>query len=167
MHFLGLHGMPRRVYTYPAGLGFETMNQIETVGAFVLGVSFLVFLGNVARSLGTRHQRPAPADPWDGVTLEWSIPSPPPVYNFAQIPTVLTRNDLLRRKRRAGGTLPEPSREGGEDIHLPNPSYWPLVTAVGILVFFLGFLFGQVIVNVGGGLLTLFGIYRWAFEPIE
>jgi len=167
MHFVGLHGMPRRVYTYPAGLGFETMNQIETVGAFVLGLSFLVFLGNIVRSLRTRRERPAPADPWDGATLEWSIPSPPPVYNFAQIPTVLTRNDLLRRKRRAGGALPEPSREGGEDIHLPNPSYWPLVTAAGILVFFLGFLFGQVIVNVGGGLLTLFGIYRWAFEPIE
>jgi heme/copper-type cytochrome/quinol oxidase subunit 1 len=63
MHFVGLHGMPRRVYTYPKGLGFETMNMIETVGAFLLGVSFLVFLYNIWISARTRAQRVAPGRP--------------------------------------------------------------------------------------------------------
>jgi cytochrome c oxidase subunit 1 len=73
MHFLGLNGMPRRVYTYPEGLGFELWNRIETIGSLVLGASFLVFIYNIIRSWRTK----APADPWDGATLEWSIPSPP------------------------------------------------------------------------------------------
>jgi cytochrome c oxidase subunit 1 len=166
MHFVGLHGMPRRVYTYPAGLGFETMNLVETVGAFILGASFLVFIWNIWKSV--KAGVPAPADPWNGATLEWSIPSPPQHFNFAELPTVESRDELWYRKRKAGGSLPEPKRVSGEGIHMPNPSYWPLVTAVGILVFFLGFMLGAASgwpVNVAGGLLTALGIFKWAFEP--
>jgi cytochrome c oxidase subunit 1 len=150
MFVLGLNGMPRRIYTYPAGLGFETMNLLETVGAFVLGASFLVFLGNVWRSARTRAAHPAPADPWDGATLEWSIPSPPQEFNFAEIPVVGHRDDLWWQKRKHGGPLPEPARVSGAGIHLPNPSYWPLVTAAGIPVFFIGFMAGGVAVNLLG-----------------
>ena len=129
MHFLGLHGMPRRVYTYPEGLGFELMNQIETAGSMVLGFSFLIFLYNVIRTW--RQPANAPADPWNGATLEWSMPSPPQEFNFAEEPVVHSRDPLWETKREHGGPLPEPRRVSGAGIHLPNPSYWPIVTAAG------------------------------------
>ena len=165
MHFVGLHGMPRRVYTYPAGLGFETMNMVQTLGSFLLGISFLVFLYNIWHSARTRAQRVAPADPWHGATLEWAIPSPPQEWNFNEIPQVHARDEVWYRRRKAGGTLPEPERVSGAGIHLPNPSYWPLVTAIGILVFFIGFMVHMVPVNVLGILIVFFGAFRWAFEP--
>ena len=166
MHFVGLHGMPRRVYTYPEGLGFELMNQIETAGAFVLGVAFLVFLFNIFQTW--RKPRNAPADPWNGATLEWAIPSPPPEFNFAEIPTVHGRDALWELKRQRGGPLPEPARVSGAGIHMPNPSYWPLVTAIGILGFFVFLMImghtgiWPVIASFG---VLLLGIYRWAYEP--
>ncbi len=166
MHFVGLHGMPRRVYTYPDGLGFELMNQIETAGSFVLFVAFLVFLYNIFKT--SRQPRNAPADPWNGATLEWAIPSPPPEFNFAEIPTVHGRDALWEMKRQRGGQLPEPARVSGAGIHMPNPSYWPLVTAVGILAFFV---FLMVMGKTGiwpviaSFALLLLGVYKWAYEP--
>jgi cytochrome c oxidase subunit 1 len=166
MHFVGLHGMPRRVYTYPKGLGFELMNQMETAGAFLLGVAFLVFLINILQTW--RKPRNAPADPWNGATLEWSIPSPPQEFNFAEIPTVHGRDALWELKRERGGTLPEPARVSGAGIHMPNPSYWPLVTAVGILAFFVFLMMlghtgiWPVVASFG---LLLLGVFKWAYEP--
>jgi cytochrome c oxidase subunit I len=166
MHFVGLHGMPRRVYTYPEGLGFELLNQMETAGAFLLGIAFLVFLVNIFQTW--RKPRNAPADPWNGATLEWAIPSPPPEFNFAEIPTVHGRDALWELKRQRGGTLPEPARVSGAGIHMPNPSYWPLVTAVGILAFFVFLMMmahtGLVPVVASFGLLLL-GVFKWAYEP--
>jgi len=161
MHFLGLNGMPRRVYTYPEGLGFELWNRIETAGSLVLGASFLVFIYNIIRS---RHHI-APADPWEGGTLEWSIPSPPQEFNFPALPTVYSR-DPLWEQRRTHGAAPEPTRVSGQGIHLPNPSFWPIVTALGIAVFFVGFLLGvNLWVILAGGGITALGIFSWAFEP--
>ena len=90
MHFLGMDGMPRRVYTYDSAMQWDLWNIVATVGSFLLAVSVLVFLHNVFRSL--RKGERAGNDPWDGRTLEWSIPSPPPHYNFAEIPTVHARD---------------------------------------------------------------------------
>ena len=166
MHFVGLHGMPRRVYTYPKELGFELMNQIETAGSFLLAASFLVFLINMFQTW--RKPRNAPADPWNGATLEWSIPSPPPEFNFAEIPTVHGRDALWELKRERGGTLPEPARVSGAGIHMPNPSYWPLVTAVGILAFFVFLmLLGHTGIwpVVASFALLLLGVFKWAYEP--
>ena len=166
MHFLGLSGMPRRVYTYPKGLGFELLNQIETAGALLLGFAFLVFLVNVLQTW--RKPRNAPADPWNGATLEWTIPSPPPEFNFAEIPTVHGRDAAWELKRERGGPLPEPARVSGAGIHLPNPSYWPVVAAVGILGFFV---FLMMLGHTGiwpviaSFALLLVGVYRWAYEP--
>jgi cytochrome c oxidase subunit 1 len=81
MHFVGLNGMPRRVYTYAEGMGFDLMNRLETIGSMILGFSMLVFVYNIWKSL--RNPVPAPADPWHGATLEWAIPSPPQEFNFA------------------------------------------------------------------------------------
>ncbi len=165
MHFVGLNGMPRRTYTYPAELGLETLNQIETVGAFILGLSFLVFLVNIWRT--SRGPRNAPADPWNGATLEWAIPSPPPEWNFERLPTVDGRDPLWEEKRKQGGRLPEPVASSGAGIHLPNPSYWPLVTAVGVTAVFVSIMLTPkwgawgIIASV---LLLLFGLYNWLFE---
>jgi len=165
MHFVGLNGMPRRTYTYPAELGFTALNQIETAGSLLLGLAFLVFLINVVRT--SRGPRNALADPWNGATLEWAIPSPPPEWNFERVPVVDGRDPLWEEKRKNGGRLPEPVAGTGAGIHLPNPSYWPLVTAVGVTAVFIGILESPrwgpwgIIVAVA---LLLFGLYSWLFE---
>jgi heme/copper-type cytochrome/quinol oxidase subunit 1 len=91
-HALGVMGMPRRVFTYPDLPWWGLFNLISTVGAFVLGLSVLVFLWNVWTSL--RHGQPAGADPWDAWTLEWATSSPPPVRNFDQLPPIRGRRPL-------------------------------------------------------------------------
>jgi cytochrome c oxidase subunit I len=166
MHLVGLHGMPRRVYTYPKGLGFEWLNQLETVGALLLGLSFVVFLVNIYRTM--RHGPKAPADPWNGATLEWSIPSPPQEWNFADVPVVHGRDALWEAKRERGGPLPEPPLVSGKGIHLPAPSFWPLVAAVGVTLLFVGFLLSPKVgpwgLVIAAGTL-FFGIFNWLFEP--
>jgi cytochrome c oxidase subunit 1 len=96
MHFLGLAGMPRRYYTYGSDSGWTFWNLFVSIGAFVLAFSILVFAYNIAKSL--RSGEVAGDNPWDAPTLEWSIPSPPPVYNFAVIPQVTHRDQLWADK---------------------------------------------------------------------
>jgi cytochrome c oxidase subunit 1 len=96
MHILGLEGMPRRIYTYGAGRGWEVWNFIETIGAFIIATSIMIFIVNFFVSLHSRATNEA--DPWDGFTLEWKTASPPPVYNFAEIPTVRSRRPLWDEK---------------------------------------------------------------------
>ncbi|MGH7513162.1 MAG: cytochrome c oxidase subunit I, partial [Gemmatimonadales bacterium] len=166
MHILGLNGMPRRVYTYPEGLGFETLNRIETIGSLILAFSFFVFLINIFKTW--RGPRNAPADPWNGATLEWSIPSPPQEWNFAEIPTVHGRDALWEAKRARGGKLPEPPRVSGQGIHLPHPSYWPLVAALGVVGLMIGVILEPHIGPWGiiaGAAILFFGVFNWAFEP--
>ena len=165
MHFVGLHGMPRRVYTYPAGLGFETMNMIETVGSFLLALSQLIFLYNVIKTW--RKPATAPADPWNGATLEWAIPSPPQEFNFPDEPVVHSRDPLWEAKRAHGGRLPEPARTSGAGIHLPNPSIWPLLAAVGVTAVFVALMLSPklgpwgIVASVS---LLFFSVYNWVFE---
>jgi cytochrome c oxidase subunit 1 len=86
MHLLGLRGMPRRIADYAPDRGWSFLNSLATVGAFVIAVSMLVFLVNVIAAL--RRPRSAPADPWQGFTLEWATSSPPPAHNFDRLPSV-------------------------------------------------------------------------------
>jgi len=166
MHFVGLHGMPRRVYTYPAGLGFETMNMLETAGAFLLALSQAVFIYNIIKAW--RGPRNAPADPWNGATLEWATTSPPQEFNFAVEPEVHSRDPLWERKRQEG-RLPEPQRVSGQGIHMPRPSFWPLLTATGVagifismmMIPYLGWWFVVAMV-----LWFLFSVFNWVFEPV-
>jgi len=92
MHLLGMLGMSRRIYTYPAGLGWSGINTLETIGTLILAVGVIVFLVNVVQSL--RHGALAGDNPWGAFTLEWATSSPPPVYNFRTIPTVRGRRPV-------------------------------------------------------------------------
>ncbi|WP_333792956.1 cbb3-type cytochrome c oxidase subunit I [Hyphomicrobium sp.] len=96
MHLTGLYGMPRRVYTYSSHFGWDTLNFVTTAGAFVLAIGVAVFLLNVVRSL--RSGARAGPNPWNAPTLEWSVPSPPPPYNFVVIPTVASRHPLWEKQ---------------------------------------------------------------------
>jgi cytochrome c oxidase subunit 1/cytochrome c oxidase subunit I+III len=92
MHISGLLGMPRRIYTYADGMGWDWLNLITSLGSFIFGIGVLMLIYNVVHSL--RHGVTAGSNPWDAPTLEWSTPSPPPPYNFAVIPTVASRHPL-------------------------------------------------------------------------
>jgi cytochrome c oxidase subunit 1 len=199
MHFLGMLGMPRRIFTYGDNMGFNGMNLLITLGAFVIALGTLIFAINLVWAW--KRGRLAGANPWGASTLEWAMSSPPPVYNFAKIPVVHSRMPLWEDDptKEAGiphgrveeeteqvtllgtkvGEVRDPesdvNRMSAHDlgIHLPPPSYWPIITAVAISAIFIGLLFR----NVEGVLhnlwwMTVLGvvgliasIYAWAFEP--
>jgi cytochrome c oxidase subunit I+III len=95
MHQLGLHGMTRRIYTYVPETGWGTLNFVATIGAFLIGISVLLFMINVA--ISRKRGEIAGNDPWFAGTLEWATTSPPPSYNFMHIPTVAGRFPLWDR----------------------------------------------------------------------
>jgi cytochrome c oxidase subunit I len=175
MHFLGVDGMPRRIFTYSAEMGWGFWNLVATIGAYMLGVSVLMFAANVAKSLMMGER--AGGDPWDARTLEWSTSSPPPHYNYAEIPVVQGRDAYWIQKypesqTHGGGVIV--AREIGADhgdrhdvhVHLPDPSYWPLLTAMAIFLTGFGVLFALAIVPVGV-ILILCGVVGWASEPVN
>jgi cytochrome c oxidase subunit 1 len=99
MHILGLLGMPRRQFTYPDGLGWDTLNLLSTIGVFIIALGILVFIVNWALTLfAPRFARVAGNDPWDAYTLEWDTTSPPPAYNFETIPVVRGRRPFYDLK---------------------------------------------------------------------
>ena len=167
MHFLGMDGMPRRIYTYDSEMGWNLWNAVSTAGAAIIAFSMLVFIYNVVRSL--RQGQEAGADPWDGRTLEWSISSPPPEYNFEQIPTVRDRDAFWAQKRQGVRAVPVAGGSGYEAehaIHLPQPSFWPLVASVGLLVGGYGLIYNVAVAAIGGAI-VLISVYAWSFEPVN
>ncbi len=163
MHFSGLLGMPRRIYTYGAELGVTRLNEISTAGAFLLGVAVLVFLVNLWRTR-TRGE-PAGNDPWQGATLEWATTSPPPVYNFTVLPRVESRLPLWATEHH-GAMAPLPATPP-TPIHVPGGSWWPLVTALGLPLIAVAALSHQLWLALAGVAVVIAGIYRWAYEPFE
>ncbi|MEJ8547905.1 cytochrome c oxidase subunit I [Brevibacillus borstelensis] len=151
-HFLGLMGMPRRVFTYLAGQGLELGNFISTIGVFGMTIGTILFLVNAY--VAAKSSKRAPADPWDGRTLEWSIPSPPPEYNFAQTPLVRGLDALWVEKMAGnkGMTYAEPLGS----IHMPNGSFLPFIMSLGLFIAGYGFMYHNYVV-VGIGMVITFG----------
>ncbi len=166
-HFAGLNGMPRRIYTYAEGTGWELMNTLSTVGAFIIAIALTIFIYNIV--LSWRKGPPASSDPWDARTLEWSIPSPPPEYNFAEIPTVYDRDDwwaTKRRRVRRGVPVSGGSGEEGHSIHMPQPSYWPVLVSIGVLVLAYGLIYNIAVAAIGAAI-GIVAVYFWSFEPVN
>jgi cytochrome c oxidase subunit 1 len=173
MHYLGMNGMPRRIYTYSTEYGWDFLNLLATAGYFVLFVGMLVFIINVIVSV--KNGKESGHDPWDAPGLEWTISSPPPSYNFAKVPQVLGLDHywIVKRQAEAAGTPitePEPFVDPAT-IHMPNPSYWPIVTAFGLLLLAVGFLiefpwqYLKFPIPIIAGLVIFTGVMGWSFEP--
>ena len=176
MHVLGLQGMSRRIDTYSSGFGFEFWNLVATIGSYILGASVLFFLWNVYKSKKEAPNLPAPGpDPWDARSLEWSIPSPTPEHNFDEIPVIESQDDWWFRKYNIeddGSVVRISSAEDAAQkgdavgVHLPSPSFWPLVLAIGLPLIGYGVIFNLWLCVVGG-LLTGGAIYAWVLEPVD
>jgi cytochrome c oxidase subunit I len=130
-HFLGLMGMPRRIFTFLPGQGLETGNLISSVGAIFMAVATIVLLVNIVMAIVKNEK--VGNDPWgDGRTLEWALPSPPPFYNFKQLPLVRGL-DAYWIEKMDGKKEMTPAEPLG-DIHMPNSSFIPVVISFGLFV---------------------------------
>ena len=180
MHILGLQGQPRRMYQWTearAGEGFFNLafwNMIASIGSFILTTGILMFLINVW--VTWRNPTKAPLDPWDARSLEWMTSNPPKEHNFDVIPTVHHLDEFFHRKYEEDATthtmkrvttaeeiVAEQERNADKHIHMPSPSYWPIVLAFGLPVITFGMIYSHLI-SVVGGVIVLFAAYGWALE---
>jgi cytochrome c oxidase subunit 1 len=167
MHFLGLEGMPRRIYTYAPDMHWNFWNFCASMGAYLTAVGGALFFVNMLYSI--KWGKKASADPWDGRTLEWSIPSPPPEYNFAKLPEVSQLDDWWYKKYTHDGkrlTPPQQPVVDPKSIHLPHQSFWPIVLAFAITIIATGYVMptNGVLVSLVGVALTVAATYGWAYE---
>ena len=161
MHFLGLAGMPRRIYTYDADLGWDTWNLVATIGSYILTLGVLLFVANFLKSL--RGPANAGNDPWGGATLEWATTSPPPAHNFEVVPEVRDRDPLWYNRDHGIGPTPVPEHN---HIHMPPPSYFPLILSMGVLLIAIGAM-ASVGVMALGAVIAIYGVWGWALEPTD
>ena len=187
-HWLGLAGMPRRVFTYHEGTGWESANLLSSIGAYTFALGVLI---SVANFFWSRHRHLAAGpNPWNAGTLEWATTSPPQPYNFAQMPVVRGGYPLWEHRDHRGGIEPQPGgvvlapeehehetletvgidADYGSVLDMPGPSYWPFWTATSLLVFFSGFLISNGItlgVGLAGIVLSLLGWHWDHLSPAE
>ncbi len=182
MHILGLQGQPRRMYIWTearAGDGFFNLgfwNLVSSIGTAVLAFGVLLFLVNVWVS---RKGPPAPLDPWDARSLEWITTSPPKPHNFDRTPTVHTLDEFFHRKYEDVGVgdahdykqvmtgaqvVAEEEANADPHIHLPSPSYWPLVLAISMPMMAYGVIYSTLLIIVGAAI-AVAAMFGWALEP--
>jgi cytochrome c oxidase subunit I+III len=180
MHISGLLGMPRRIYTYSGGLGWTGYNVLSSIGSYVLGVGILAIVA--AFALALRRGRPAGPDPWKGESLEWATGSPPPDYNFAQIPVVRSREPMWDQPElhRLDDRVHDPSLvlDGGHQtigttavdadpesvLEMPAGSYTPVASAFGLALFTAGALVRVVPLMALGAAVVALSVLAW-FRP--
>ena len=162
MHFLGLNGMPRRTFTYDGNMGWNTGNLVSSIGAAILGIGIAIYFAAMVYTW-FRGQKVG-GDPWDGRTLEWSLSSPPPTYNFAAIPAVRARDDWWSRKHDPARVAEPKPFVDPHGVHLPDRSWYPLVASLGLLVGGFGTIYHSLPGAVAGLVLLLAGIYLLALE---
>jgi cytochrome c oxidase subunit 1/cytochrome c oxidase subunit I+III len=183
MHIAGLLGMPRRIYTYPSGMGWGGVNLVITIGSYVFAVGILLFLVNVWRSWrgGVR----AGPNPWDAPTLEWATASPPPSYNFRVIPTVASRHPLWEdrmtgiagRSSVEEGLLLDQGREtigttvldAEPDVilRMPEDSFAPLLFAIALSLSFVGLLLHSWSLAIVAAVLSAFALIAWLWPEAK
>ncbi len=182
MHILGLQGQPRRMYIWTderSGEGFFNLgfwNLVSSIGSFILAVGVLFFLINVWVS---RKNPPAPVDPWDARSLEWITTNPPKEHNFDRIPTVHALDEFFHRKYEDVGIdghhdykkvltgeqiVADEAAHADAHIHLPSPSYWPIVLSFGMLVLAYGVIYSTLLIIAGAAICVL-ALFGWALEP--
>jgi cytochrome c oxidase subunit 1 len=183
MHILGLQGQPRRMVVWPTKLtgdGFFDLafwNRVASVGSFVIALGVLLFVINIFH---TWKKAPAASlDPWDARTLEWITSSPPKEHNFDRIPTVHALDEFFHRKyeehdtpegtklvrvRTAEEVLAEEEANADHHIHLPSPSYWPIVMAFSLPVIAYGVIY-NLLLSFAGLAILLLSIFGWCLEP--
>jgi cytochrome c oxidase subunit 1 len=177
MHMLGMQGMMRRTYTYTEGQGFDVWNLWATIGANVLAVAVLIFVWNVWYSYRQHKKNPVDPgpDPWDARSLEWMIPSPTPAYNYSETVVVESFDEFWHRKYghdeeghpvRIAATEDVVQKPGATGIHLPSPSYWPLVIACGFPLIGYGLIF-NLWWALPGAVIVIAGVYGWIMEPAD
>ncbi|WP_394356215.1 cytochrome c oxidase subunit I [Bacillus changyiensis] len=137
-HWLGLWGMPRRVFTYLPNQGLDVANLVSTIGTFLMGAGVIILLINVI--VTTAKGKKVGSDPWqDGRTLEWAVSSPPPEYNFKQLPLVRGLDALWIEK--SAGKREMTAAEPVQDIHMPNSSILPFFISLGLFVAAFGLMY--------------------------
>jgi|CXWL01.1.fsa_nt_gi cytochrome c oxidase subunit 1 len=181
MHFLGLNGMPRRTWTYDSNMGWNEGNLFATCGAYLLGLGIFTYFAVLVWSLFKGQK--CGNDPWDGRTLEWSIPSPPPEHNFDSIPSVHARDAWWYEKHHRDEIAQEKAAliraeasHGG--IHMPDQSWYPIIAAFGLLIGAYNMaqlhhpvvMFGNQVLashlplGILGGVILLAACYLWSLE---
>ncbi len=178
MHLLGLHGMTRRIYTYPAEMGWGPANRWATIGAFLIALGGILFMLNVLRSVRARAR--AGDDPWQAGTLEWAAASPPQNYNFGHLPVIGARYPLwtnpaesgvvtgIRSDRREVLVTSAMDAEPHHRLVLPRSSIWPFLAALGFAIGLVGsvFAFSWYFISAVLGGLGLIGWF-WPRLPEE
>ena len=177
MHITGLLGMPRRIYTYPADVGWSTVNLISSIGSVILAIGILLYLINVLR--GLRTGAPAGPNPWDAPSLEWATSSPPPPYNFAIIPYVTSRHPLWQSRLEGDAVAFRPSEglelaQGKEAlattpieaepdviVKMPSDTLAPFVVTLAMSLGFSGVLAQIWWLAAVGALATSLGVLVW------
>jgi len=178
MHFSGMLGMPRRIYTYDAGQGWDTYNAMSSGGAYLLAISVAIFVFNFLKSL--KRGAIAGPNPWNAPTLEWSIPSPPPEYNFAQMPEVHSRYPMWDQ-RASDVDHPRVNLTEGKSpeqmgIIMPYNTIKPLFVALGMVIMFIGLISSRtetggskpvLWVIFAGAAVMIGSLYAWLLSPLE
>ena len=179
MHLTGLLGMPRRVYTYAGGLGWDGLNLLSSVGSFVMAAGFVLLIIDVI--LHVRVGRRTPRNPWGSGSLEWAMPTPVPAYNFASLPTVHAADPLWHQPDWAHeaasgqGALADHTPGVRENLmvevlsgqprsvaRMPGPSMVPFVAALATGLFFVSLLFKWYVLALVGVVAAVVVFVRWA-----
>lgn len=181
MHLTGLLGMPRRVYTYEAGLGWDWLNLLSSVGGFVVAAGVALVLLDLL--LHYRFGRKATRNPWQSDTLEWALDQPPALYNFVSLPRIQSRHPLWddpklgERLQQGEGSLARIDHgyretwgtdavtgEKREICHLPTNSWWPLIAAGALALLCISLLIGWYLLALASVVLAALPLFRWSWE---
>ena len=171
-HFVGVEGMPRRYYYYQESDGWTFWNQVATIGAYIQASAFVIFLYNLIITF--KKPKGAEADPWDSRTLEWSVASVPPEYNFYKIPQVEAVDDFWYKKQKYGAKQAIELPKGNEVVHLPSPSWLPFLSSlalgllpIGVTCYAYTHSYSYLLISVVGFVAFLLLAIKWAFTPVE